>query len=111
MKLISKISFPTASISSSRAAAISIIGIVVGLAMAATASAGTSGEEFKGLFDLLTGWMNGYLARSVALAASIAGALYGLAKQNPLLATVGIVFAVILSVGPAVINGILSAVV
>jgi conjugal transfer pilus assembly protein TraA len=81
------------------------------MSLSTMSQAGTSGEEFKGLFDMLTGWMNGYLARSVALAASIAGALYGLAKQNPLLATVGIVFAVILSVGPAVINGILSAVV
>lgn len=73
--------------------------------------AGTTGAEFQGLYDLLFGWMQGFLARAIALAASIAGAFYGLAKQNPLLGITGVIFAVILSVGPGVINGILTAVI
>ncbi len=75
------------------------------------AHAGNTGAEFQGLYDLLFGWIQGYLARAIAIAASIAGALYGLSKQSPMLALIGIVFAVIFSVGPGVINGILSAVI
>jgi len=81
------------------------------LCVAAVSFAGTSGAEFQGLYDLMIGWAQGYLARAIAIAASIAGALYGLAKQNPLIALIGVVFAVILSVGPGVINGIVTAVI
>ncbi|NJM44363.1 MAG: hypothetical protein HC858_11010 [Brachymonas sp.] len=92
-----------------------VLGLVIGLLMAAlmtgAAVAGTTGTEFQGLYDLLFGWAQGYLARAIAIAASIAGALYGLAKQNPMLAITGVIFAVILSIGPGIINGILTAVV
>lgn len=79
--------------------------------VAAAAIAGTTGDEFEQLYKLLLGWAEGFLARSIAIAASIIGALYGMAKQNPILALIGIVFAVILAIGPSVINGIVSVVV
>ncbi len=79
--------------------------------LAKVALAGTTGDEFEELYNLLLGWAEGFLARSIAIAASIIGALYGMAKQNPILALVGIVFAVILAIGPSVINGIVSAVI
>ncbi len=88
-----------------RHAAVALFGLVA----AATVMAGTTGSEFEQLYNLLMGWAEGYLARSIALAASIVGALYGMARQNPILALVGIVFAVILAIGPSVINGIVSA--
>ena len=87
------------------------LGICFTVLMTGAAVAGTSGTEFQGLYDLLFGWAQGYLARAIAIAASIAGALYGLAKQNPMLAITGVIFAVILSIGPGIINGILTAVV
>lgn len=73
--------------------------------------AGETGAEFEPLYDLLLGWAEGFLARALAIAASIIGALYGLAKQNPILALIGIVFAVILGIGPSIINGIVTAVI
>jgi conjugal transfer pilus assembly protein TraA len=79
--------------------------------VAAAAIAGTTGDEFEQLYNLLLGWAEGFLARSIAIAASIIGALYGMAKQNPILALIGIVFAVILAIGPSVINGIVSVVI
>ena len=88
-----------------------MFGLCMTALMTSAAVAGTSGTEFQGLYDLLFGWAQGFLARSIAIAASIAGALYGLAKQNPMLAISGIIFAVILSIGPGIINGILTAVV
>ena len=89
-----------------------VMGVAL-IALVATASvmAGTTGDEFEDLYNLLLGWAEGFLARSIAIAASIIGALYGMAKQNPILALVGIVFAVILAIGPSVINGIVSAVI
>lgn len=84
---------------------------LVALVAATTVMAGTTGDEFEDLYNLLLGWAEGFLARSIAIAASIIGALYGMAKQNPILALVGIVFAVILAIGPSVINGIVSAVI
>jgi conjugal transfer pilus assembly protein TraA len=90
--------------------ALPILGLAAMLA-AGLASAGETGTEFQSLYDLLLGWAQGYLARSIAIAASIMGALYGMAKQNPILALIGIVFAVILAIGPAVINGIVAGVI
>ncbi len=85
--------------------------IVAGLMVSGIAGAGETGDEFEPLYDLLLGWAEGFLARALAIAASIIGALYGLAKQNPILALIGIVFAVILGIGPSIINGIVSAVI
>lgn len=87
--------------------------VVLLLALAATKAvqAGETGAEFEPLYDLLLGWAEGFLARALAIAASIIGALYGLAKQNPILALIGIVFAVILGIGPSIINGIVTAVI
>ena len=44
---------------------------------AGAAVAGTTGTEFKPIFDLLTGWIGGYLGRTIALAAFIIGVGYG----------------------------------
>lgn len=84
---------------------------LLGLMATAAVMAGTTGDEFEELYNLLMGWAEGFLARAIAIAASIIGALYGMAKQNPILSLIGIVFAVILAIGPSVINGIVSAVI
>lgn len=85
--------------------------MLMAVVMFASVFAGTDGAEFEELYNLLLGWAEGFLARSIAIAALIVGALYGLAKQNPILALIGIVFAVILAIGPNVIGGIVSAVI
>lgn len=71
--------------------------------------AAESGTEFKGLYDLLMGWAEGYLGRGLAIAAFIAGIGAGVARSSPMLAAIGIVFALVISVGPGIINGILTA--
>ena len=65
------------------------IGLIALAMFAKVAIAGTSGDEFEELYNLLLGWAEGFLARAI----------------------VGIVFAVILAIGPSVINGIVSAVI
>lgn len=74
-----------------------------------TASAGTTGTEFEGLYDLLIGWAEGYLGKALAIAAFIGGIFAGVARSSPTLAAIGVVFAIVISVGPNIINGILTA--
>lgn len=82
----------------------------VGLIMAASlAQAGTTGTEFQALHTLLTGWASGYLGKSLAVAAFLFGSGYGVAKQTIVPAILGIVFAIVFSVGPGVIDGMLTA--
>ena len=88
--------------------------ILVASVMAMTAigaTAGTTGPEFQDLHTLLTGWAGGYLGRSIAIAAFLLGAGFGVAKQTILPAVLGLVFAVVFLVGPGVIDSMLSAVI
>ncbi len=61
--------------------------------LAAPAFAGTTGTEFTGLYNLVKGWSEGYLGRTLAIAAFL----------------VGIIFAVLFAIGPGIIDGIASA--
>lgn len=83
--------------------------LFVGLIAGAMAQAGTTGTEFQALHTLLTGWANGYLGKSLAVAAFLFGAGYGVAKQTIVPAILGIVFALVFAVGPGVIDGMLTA--
>lgn len=71
--------------------------------------AGTSGSEFGGLYNLVKGWSEGFLGRTLAIAAFLVGAIVGFAKSNAMPALVGIVFAVLFAIGPGIIDGIASA--
>ena len=76
---------------------------------AGAAVAGTTGTEFKPIFDLLTGWIGGYLGRTIALAAFIIGVGYRAFKQNGLIALGGILFAIFILIIPGVLNSMLAA--
>ena len=71
--------------------------------------AGTTGTEFLTFYTWISGIVSGYFGRAVAIAAVAIGAMISVAKSNPMPILVGIGFAVFLSYGPTVINGILSA--
>ena len=73
------------------------------------AFAGTTGTEFGGLYNLITGWSTGYLGRTLAIAAFLVGAIVGFAKSTAMPALIGIVFAVLFAIGPGIIDGIASA--
>ena len=80
------------------------------LVLAAPAFAGTSGSEFGGLYNLVKGWSEGFLGRTLAIAAFLVGAIVGFAKSTAMPALVGIIFAVLFAIGPGIIDGIASAV-
>jgi len=81
----------------------------VSLAISVPAMAGTTGSEFTGLYNLIKGWSEGYLGRTLAIAAFLVGALVGFAKSTAMPALIGIVFAVLFAIGPGIIDGIASA--
>lgn len=86
---------------------IAMLAVMLGMPMAA--QAGTTGAEFQTFYTWILGIVQGYFGRAVAIAAVAMGAIISVAKGNPIPILVGIGFAVFLSYGPTVINGILTA--
>ncbi len=81
------------------------------LAFTSVASAGVTGPEFQALYDLILGWAQGYLGKALAIAAFLFGAIVGVAKSTATPALIGIVFAIVFSIGPGVITGMMTAVI
>ena len=65
--------------------------------------------EFTALYNMVKGWSEGYLGRTLAIAAFLVGAIVGFAKSTAMPALVGIIFAVCFAIGPGIIDGIASA--
>lgn len=80
---------------------------IVGVA----AQAGTTGAEFQSFYNLMNNWTSGFLGKGIAIAAFLIGAGMGVAKQTILPAVLGILFAIVFTVGPNVINGMMTAVI
>lgn len=78
------------------------------LAMTAVAKAGTTGAEFQDAYELLTGWVNGFLGRALAIAFLLVGLFMGIARQNLLACGVSIAAAFGLLITPTVLDNILS---
>mgnify|MGYP001298331397 FL=1 len=77
--------------------------------LAGLAMAGQTGTEFSAMYTLVIGWANGFLGKTMAIAAFLFGAGYGVAKQTIVPAALGIVFALVMAVGPGIIDGIVTA--
>lgn len=73
--------------------------------------AATTGSEYQTLFNRLSGWTSGFLARAFALAALLLGLGIGIAQGSALPAVMGVVVALLASVFPAIVNGMLTAVI
>ena len=89
-----------------------VTSITLVLALAAgSAFAGTTGTEFQSMYTTLLNWVNGFLGKSIAIAAFILGAGVGIARSSPIPALVGIVFALFMVYVPTIIDTIMTAVV
>ena len=77
--------------------------------MMASAHAGTTGLEFKDTYDLVAGWATGYLGKIFAISAFLIGCGFSAARQNPMPAVFGLVLALIIGFGPALIEKMLTA--
>ena len=79
------------------------------LTAATSVLAGTTGTEFESLYTWLTGLVQGYFGKAAAVAAIGLGALFSLARLNPIAILSGIGFAVFLQYAPTIASGILTA--
>lgn len=86
-------------------------GLVTGLILASmsAAHAGTTGTEFQAAYDLLVGWINGYLGRIIAMAFFVVGMFMGVVRQNLMAAGVSIACAFAMVITPTILDGLLSA--
>ena len=79
------------------------------LTAATSVLAGPTGTEFESLYTWLTGLVQGYFGKAAAVAAIGLGALFSLARLNPIAILSGIGFAVFLQYAPTIASGILTA--
>lgn len=76
---------------------------------AAVAHAGTTGQEFQAAYDLLVGWVGGFLGRALAIAFLMVGLFMGIARQNLMACGIAIAAAFGLLITPTILDNILSA--
>lgn len=84
--------------------------MLIGLAVDVDAAVNNANNDyFNNMYQMVLRWSQGYLARAVSIAAFLIGAIMGFARGTAMPALVGFGFAVVFSIGPTVINGILGA--
>ncbi|MDD5395006.1 MAG: TraA family conjugative transfer protein [Thiothrix sp.] len=86
-----------------------IVALALLVVMVDTAFGGTTATEFQGIYDKLKDWVSGYLGKAIAMFAFVLGLGIGVAKSSPIPAISGIVFALFVAFGPAVLEGIATA--
>lgn len=84
--------------------------MLIGLAVDVDAAVNNANNDyFNNMYQMVLRWSQGYLARAISIAAFLIGAIMGFARGTAMPALVGFGFAVVFSIGPTVINGILGA--
>ena len=71
-----------------------------------TALGGTTGTEFQSIYTKVKGWSTGYLGRLLALCTFIIGLGASIMRQTLFPALTGIGVALVVSLGPSLIEGI-----
>ena len=87
-------------------AALIAVALTVNVAMAAT-----TGQEFKGLADMVTGWSEGYLGMALGLTAFLIGLAVGLMKQTIMPCIVGLGVGLAATLGPGIIKGMFTLII
>ena len=91
----------------SRAAALVLVAaVVLALLFPDTALGGTTGTEFQSIYTKVKGWSTGYLGRLLALCTFIIGLGASIMRQTLFPALTGIGVALVVSLGPSLIEGI-----
>ncbi|MFP7011670.1 TraA family conjugative transfer protein [Xanthomonas hortorum pv. gardneri] len=83
--------------------------VVVGQALASSGGAATGGAEFQDLYDLVLGWTEGVLGKTISVSAFLIGMIMGVAKQSIWAFAIGILFAAAFAFGPGIIDGVFTA--
>ena len=80
--------------------------LLLGLFPPEAALGGTTGTEFQSIYDKVKGWSTGYLGRLLALCTFIIGLGASIMRQTLFPALTGIGVALVVSLGPSLIEGI-----
>lgn len=84
--------------------------VVFGLfIVASNVYAGTGGTEFQQLYDMLTGWTNGVLGKTIALACFLVGMGFSIVQQSLIPVAVGIGAAAALAYTPSIVDTVITA--
>ncbi|EAT10688.1 conjugal transfer protein TraB (plasmid) [Bermanella marisrubri] len=85
------------------------VGFVIFFALsflALSASASTTGQEFQAFYDWVFGAATGFLGRGIAITAGIIGLAIGAGMGKAIPALMGVLLAIIGSIGPTIINSL-----
>lgn len=88
------------------AAFVLLAAVLVVLFFPDPAIGGTTGTEFQGIYNKVKGWSTGYLGRLLALCTFIIGLGASIMRQTLFPALTGIGVALVVSLGPSLIEGI-----
>ena len=77
--------------------------------MAKRAVAGTTGSEFQGIYNMVVDWTSGYLGKTIALGAFLAGMGIGIIRQSLMSVVSGIGAGLAVAYMPQIMNGIVTA--
>ena len=77
--------------------------------MARRAMAGTTGSEFQNIYTMIVDWTSGYLGKTIALGAFLAGMGIGIVRQSLMAVVSGIGAGLAVAYMPQVMNGIVTA--
>lgn len=83
-----------------------VLAFVMALLFTEAALAGTTGTEFQDIYTKIKGWSTGYLGRLLALSTFVIGLGTSIVRQTLFPALTGIGVALVVSLGPALIEGI-----
>ncbi len=83
--------------------------LVTACFVAADATAGTGGTAFNPLYTFFEELVLGFGGKAVSVAAVALGAIFSMARINPVPILAGIAFAIFLNFSPGIINTIMTA--
>ncbi len=86
-----------------------MLAFVLTFVMTKRAMAGTTGAEFQNIYNMVVEWTSGYLGKTIALGAFLAGMGIGIVRQSMMAVVSGIGAGLAVAYMPEVMNGIVTA--
>jgi conjugal transfer pilus assembly protein TraA len=85
-----------------------VLAVFLTVVIGKNAIAGTTGSEFQNIYNMVVAWTSGYLGKTIALGAFLAGMGVGIVRQSMMAVVTGIGAGLAVAYMPEVINGIVT---
>lgn len=86
-----------------------VLAVLLTFIMTRRAMAGTTGAEFQNIYTMVVDWTSGYLGKTIALGAFLAGMGIGIVRQSLMAVVSGIGAGLAVAYMPEIMNGIVTA--